>query len=392
MNKEKVNYRLFNVAVLDRLVKEKVKGTLDLTKYKPLKIKLRRIIKRYNKDYKGIINNINRSKLNEEISNRNKDKMRKIKKYISNYLNSSHYYSRIYELFKSKKHLKRQQKIIRLLQKISSNISNNPKYENRRKKILKNLDKSNFSNIKKIKNKYKNLELDNDFYKPQKFKIPDDYNSGNYNKILVVGETGSGKSALCWSLTGDDNFISSNSAKSETQYYTRGFIKHNGNNYEFIDMPGFNASKNNYISHKKSIMIFKKLINEIDGLNLIILMYKIRLKESFNKNLKLIHKIAKNVPIILIRNEKIREKHINKRIEENNRIKNYSDVYLPGKNKINFMTKSNEISNSIKQKISTSKKKMFDLIDKNKSNKLIKVNLNILQKATMSISEIFNPD
>ncbi len=123
-------------------------------------------------------------------------------------------------------------------------------------------------------------------------------------RILVFGSTGTGKTSLCNSLTGQHMPVN-NSARGVTfQSHTFEPLEFGEHSLIVTDTVGLNETENGTISSALAIQQLIKLLHESkDGYNLLIHVMKIpRITKSHKDNYELFYKkiAQQNIPIILV--------------------------------------------------------------------------------------------
>ncbi|CAF1077553.1 unnamed protein product [Didymodactylos carnosus] len=127
--------------------------------------------------------------------------------------------------------------------------------------------------------------------------------TGNINRVLVIGQTGVGKSSLINLMAGEHVAPMSDSAVGCTFDFNVYQVEYNEEMYELIDTIGLNEGSKGTVTHKDAL---KKLVRFIKqnkrGFNCVIfVMAKGRVFDSFEKNYYLFYKslLKEDIPALL---------------------------------------------------------------------------------------------
>jgi len=117
-------------------------------------------------------------------------------------------------------------------------------------------------------------------------------------KILVLGSTGVGKSALCYNL-GCDDAQSSDRPVGVTLDFHELLCK--DPEYLFVDAVGFNEGKDGSLTKEDAIRKFINFCHKHrDGFNLVLLVQEPRKNEHTDKDYKLVDSLLSGVPIVVM--------------------------------------------------------------------------------------------
>ncbi|CAF1411207.1 unnamed protein product [Adineta ricciae] len=119
---------------------------------------------------------------------------------------------------------------------------------------------------------------------------------GSVNRVLVIGQTGAGKSSLINLLAGKKVANVSDSAKGCTFDFNTYQVEHQGEIYELIDTVGLNEGANGTVTAKQAMKMLIKFIkgNKRGFSCVLFVMPKGRLTDSFEKNHMLFSKTLLN--------------------------------------------------------------------------------------------------
>jgi len=196
----------------------------------------------------------------------------------------------------------------------------------------------------------------------------------NKINILLIGDTGVGKSSLIQCLTNHKLRISDQwlgVTLSVTGYIYENLI--------FWDTVGLNEGSNGSISPKLAYLMIKRLLSSLpDGINLILFIHKGRISKSFEYNYELFYDIIgdKKIPICLIALG----------FENHDEPTNCLEIIEPAINKYNFnfkkiltgtcATSENKQVEKIYQMMrNQTKKEVFKLIEENMLIEPIKIQI-----------------
>ncbi|MEN3013810.1 MAG: ferrous iron transporter B [Endomicrobiia bacterium] len=116
-------------------------------------------------------------------------------------------------------------------------------------------------------------------------------------KILLIGNPNVGKSVIFSRLTGI-NVISSN-YPGTTVEFTKGFLKHNGEIYEVIDLPGIYSLEPTTKAEEIAIKLLEEFSNSNDKIILLNILDATNLERNLNLTLQL---IKKKLPLVVVLN------------------------------------------------------------------------------------------
>ena len=126
---------------------------------------------------------------------------------------------------------------------------------------------------------------------------------GGVNRILVIGQTGAGKSSLINLLAGKKMAAVCDSAKGCTFKFEMYQVEYDGGFFELIDTVGLNEGSNGTVTQKDAMkMLIKFIKGNRRGFNCVLfVMPKGRLTDSFEKNHMLFYRtlLDGNTPALL---------------------------------------------------------------------------------------------
>jgi len=188
-------------------------------------------------------------------------------------------------------------------------------------------------------------------------------------KILILGSTNVGKSAICYHL-GATNATSSDKPVGTTME----FEPYNVGLFKFVDTCGFNESKEGSVSADQAIRNFFNFISENkDGFHLAVLVHHNKKDSLFDSNYNLIKNLMPDIPLLICIQKVVNDwpeklcdcNNINGEHFYKNHYPDCIDmigVDLPGKDKMTDDEYLNDITKQKKKKIKNDANRLYTKI------------------------------